>query len=131
MWTDPKHLAQWWGPQGFTNPACDIDPRVGGRLYIVMRGPKDTPYDMDFPMSGTFQAVEPPSRLVFTAFAEDTAGNKQLESLTTVTFEAQGTKTKLTVHASAVGLVPIAPQMLAGMEDGWSQSLEKLSALIN
>jgi len=22
VWTDPKHVAQWWGPHGFTNPRC-------------------------------------------------------------------------------------------------------------
>jgi len=21
-WTDPDHLARWWGPQGFTNESC-------------------------------------------------------------------------------------------------------------
>jgi uncharacterized protein YndB with AHSA1/START domain len=23
VWTDPKHVARWWGPQGFTNPVCE------------------------------------------------------------------------------------------------------------
>jgi uncharacterized protein YndB with AHSA1/START domain len=26
-WTDPKHMAQWWGPRVFTNPVCEIDVR--------------------------------------------------------------------------------------------------------
>jgi hypothetical protein len=29
-----------------------------------------------------------------------------------------------------VGLVPVAPQMLAGMEAGWTQSIDKLEALV-
>ena len=28
-WIDAKHLAEWWGPKGFTNPVCEADPRVG------------------------------------------------------------------------------------------------------
>ena len=24
-WTEPEHLAQWWGPRGFTNPVCELD----------------------------------------------------------------------------------------------------------
>ena len=36
-WTDPKHLAQWWGPDGFTNPVCKLDVRVGGKIRIDMR----------------------------------------------------------------------------------------------
>ena len=29
-WTDPVRLAQWWGPHGFSNPVCELDPRPGG-----------------------------------------------------------------------------------------------------
>jgi uncharacterized protein YndB with AHSA1/START domain len=130
LWTDPSHVAQWWGPKGFTNPVCELDVRRGGKIRIVMRGPKGGDYDQDFPMSGTFHEVVEPERLVFTAVAEDKDGNPLLEAHTTVTFEDQGGKTKLTVHANAVGLAPIAPQMLAGMEAGWSQSLEKLAELV-
>jgi uncharacterized protein YndB with AHSA1/START domain len=48
----------------------------------------------------------------------------------TVTFAEHGGKTTLTVQASAVGLAPVAPQMLAGMEAGWTQSLERLAGLV-
>jgi uncharacterized protein YndB with AHSA1/START domain len=127
MWTDPKHMAQWWGPKGFTNPVCELDVRPGGKIWIVMHGPKGSDFDQDFPMSGTFHEVVANERLVFTAVAEDKDGNPLLEAHTTVTFEDQGGKTKLTVQANAVGLAPVAPQMLAGMDAGWSQSLEKLA----
>jgi uncharacterized protein YndB with AHSA1/START domain len=29
-WTDPKHLAQWWGPDGFTTTTDSFDMREGG-----------------------------------------------------------------------------------------------------
>jgi len=29
-WTDPKHVAQWWRPNGFTNTIDDMDVRPGG-----------------------------------------------------------------------------------------------------
>jgi hypothetical protein len=34
------------------------------------------------------------------------------------------------VHSRAVGIAPIASQMLAGMEMGWSGSLDKLAGLV-
>ena len=74
MWTEPKHMAQWWGPKGFSNPVCELDVRPGGRIWIVMRGPKGSDFDNNFPMSGTFREVVPNSRLVFMAVAEDQAG---------------------------------------------------------
>jgi uncharacterized protein YndB with AHSA1/START domain len=126
LWTEPKHMARWWGPHGFTNPRCELDVRVGGAIRIDMQAPGGTVY----PMTGTFREITPPSRLVFEAVAEDHAGNALLRSLTTVLFaEEEGGKTKLTVQADAVGLSPVAPQMLAGMESGWTQSLEKLAEL--
>lgn len=32
MWTDPKHLAQWWRPKGFTKTFHELDLRPGGFL---------------------------------------------------------------------------------------------------
>jgi uncharacterized protein YndB with AHSA1/START domain len=125
-WTDPKHVAKWWGPKNFTSIVDKWDARPNGTIRLQMRAQSG----FSHPMTGTFHEVVPPERLVFLAVAEDDAGNRLLESLTTVTFEEQGAKTKLTVHASAVGIVPIAAQMLQGMEQGWSQSLERLDAQV-
>jgi len=53
-----------------------------------------------------------------------------IEAVTTVTFAEQGGKTKLTLHARAVALVAAAAPMLEGMQAGWTQSLERLDALV-
>jgi uncharacterized protein YndB with AHSA1/START domain len=53
-----------------------------------------------------------------------------LEGETTVILEEQGGKTKLTLHTFAKGLVPIATQMLAGMEAGWTQTIDKLGEFV-
>ena len=89
-----------------------------------MKAPVGTVY----PMPGIFTEVIKPQRLRFTAYAEGLDGTRYLESDTVVTFEEQGGRTKLTVKASAKGFHPAAPQMLAGMDAGWSQSLVKLEA---
>jgi uncharacterized protein YndB with AHSA1/START domain len=125
-WTDPKHLAQWFGPKQFTSSVPQLDVRIGGALRIVMRGPDGN----DYPMKGTFLEVVPSERLVFSNIAVDKDGNHLLEGETTVTLSEQGGETKLTLRTYAKGLVPIAPQMLAGMEAGWSQSFEKLQELV-
>src|SRR5271165_2323329 len=82
MWTDPRHVAQWWGPDGFTNPVCEMDVRPGGALHIVMRGPDGTQY----PMRGEFREIIEPERLVFTNHAVAASGQPLLEGLTVVTF---------------------------------------------
>jgi len=125
-WTDPVHMARWWGPKDWTNPVCELDVRVGGAWRIVMRAPDGG----DYPCAGVYREIVPPERLVFTNDAFDQAGTPLLQGLTTVTFEELGGKTQLTVKARAVGLVPYAPMMLKGMEAGWSQSLDRLTGYI-
>ena len=121
-WTDPKMMAQWFGPRGFTTPVCELDVRAGGSLRIVMRAPDGNEY----PMKGEFREVTPPERLVFTNIATDNDGKHLLKGETTVILSENDGKTTLTLQAHAIGLVPIAAQMLAGMEAGWTQSIDKL-----
>ncbi len=133
MWTDPKHIAQWWGPDGFTNPVCEWDARAGGKLHIVMHARPDIAAMIgkaDHPMRGVFQEVTPPSRIVFTNIAVDENDTPMLEGVTTVTFAEEGGKTRMTMHTAMASLSPLAPQMLQGMEAGWSQSFDKLRDLI-
>jgi uncharacterized protein YndB with AHSA1/START domain len=44
VWTDPKHLAQWWGPNGFTTTTHAYDFRPGGVWRFVMHGPDGRHY---------------------------------------------------------------------------------------
>lgn len=126
-WTDPKHLANWWGPKGFTNPTCQLDVRPGGAIFILMRAPNGD----EHPMRGFFHEIIVPERLVFLTIAKDAFDRTLLESLTTVTFAEEGHKCKITVKAEAIGFAPIARQMLEGMEMGWTQSLHRLEQLTN
>ncbi|MBI2519745.1 MAG: SRPBCC domain-containing protein [Bdellovibrio sp.] len=43
-WADPKLLAQWWGPHGFTNTFEDFYFKPGGVWNFVMHGPDGTNY---------------------------------------------------------------------------------------
>jgi uncharacterized protein YndB with AHSA1/START domain len=125
-WTDPQHLAQWWGPQGFTNPVCEVDLRPGGAIRIDMRGPDGSIY----PLRGVFREVVAPERLVFTNDALDAAGQLLIEGITTVTFAEQDGKTLLTVQDRILNAAPGAADALAGMDEGWNQSLDRLVALL-
>ena len=58
---DPQHLAQWWGPDGFTNTFSEFDLRPGGHWRFVMHGPDGA----DYPNHSVFDEVVPPERIVF------------------------------------------------------------------
>jgi uncharacterized protein YndB with AHSA1/START domain len=122
VWTDAKHVGNWWGPRGFTTSKCEIDARPGGDLYIVMRGPDGSEY----PMTGKFVEIVKPERIVFMSEALDRSGNSLFKIRNTITLVAQGQQTKLTLHASVIEASSQAPQYLQGMEQGWSETLARL-----
>jgi uncharacterized protein YndB with AHSA1/START domain len=97
--------------------------RPGGAIRIHMRGPEGTVY----PMTGVYQEVVEPERLVFTSAALDADGNPMFEVLTTVTFAEQGGKTKQIMRARVINTTAQAAPYIAGMEQGWTQSLERLA----
>lgn len=124
--TDPEHLMRWWGPHGFTTPECELDLRLGGALRIVMQAPDG----QRFPMIGVIDQLDPPERFAYRFEAHVGADGPALQGRNALLLiEADG-HTELTVTARAQGLVPGAAMMLAGMEAGWSQSLEKLAGIL-
>jgi uncharacterized protein YndB with AHSA1/START domain len=123
-WTRAEMLAHWFGPQGFSVPACESDPRPGGVFRLCMRSPEGK----DYWVRGTYREVRPAERLVIDCVADDAGGVQRLEEVIDVTFAAQGARTRLTVNCTSGGPSPEAAQMLKGMDLGWSQSVDKLGA---
>lgn len=58
--SNPDHLARWWGPEGFKNEFKEFDLRPGGAWRFVMHGPDGTDYDME----KEFVKVVKPERVV-------------------------------------------------------------------
>jgi len=125
-WTDPKHLAQWWGPRGFTNPRCEIDVRPGGLIRIDMRAPNGTVH----PMAGVYLEIVEPERLTYTSGALDDQGKQLFEFLHVVTFAERNGKTTLTINSKVVKTTATAAKYIGGFEAGMTQSLEKLAATL-
>jgi uncharacterized protein YndB with AHSA1/START domain len=138
VWTDPKHVKNWWGPKPFTNPVCEIDLRPGGRFHYVMRSPDG----MDFPMKGTFIEIVPNERLVYSDDCYEQAdfwkmmlGGKvgddvdfaTLTSRVTVIFDDEGGKTKLTLTTRFFSNEVRDAMVGMQMAEGWTQSLEKFA----
>jgi uncharacterized protein YndB with AHSA1/START domain len=123
-WTEPQHLAQWFGPKGFTNPVCEVDLRTGGIMRITMQSPDGTLY----PMIAVYDEVIEPERLVWTTSVEHD-GNVAFDIRQVTTFVERDGKTELTTQAFVLRSTPEAADALGGMETGWSMSLDKLEAL--
>jgi len=124
--TEPAHLALWWGPHGFTTPICVFDARPGGALRIHMRGPDGSVHVTE----GAVREIVAPERLVFTIAIIEDDGSIRFENLTTVTFVEHAGKTELTLHVRVLRATAAAAINLARMQAGWSQSLERLGELV-
>jgi uncharacterized protein YndB with AHSA1/START domain len=119
--TVPGELAQWWGPKGFTSPAIDLDPRVGGSYRITMQPPEG---DV-FHLSGEFLAVDPPSRLSYT-FRWDEPTPDDRETVVTLSLRAVNGSTNVILDQG----VFTTQERLALHTQGWTDSLERLYELV-
>ncbi|MBN9119541.1 MAG: SRPBCC family protein [Planctomycetes bacterium] len=125
-WTDGKHLANWWGPNGFTTTTHAIDVRPGGRWRFVMHGPDGRDYQNLI----TYLEVVRPERLVY----RHGGGEAELEGVTfqsTVTFEEVGGKTRVTMRL----VFPTAAERDRvvreyGAEEGGRQTLARLAEYV-
>ena len=89
-WTDPEHLAQWWGPNGFTTTTHSFDFHPGGVWRFVMHGPDGRDYQNRI----TFDEVVPPERIVYRHGGGEDVEPVQFRQ--TVTFEDIGGRTRMT-----------------------------------
>lgn len=93
-WTNPKHVAQWWGPNGFTTTIEKMDVRPGGVWKHVMHGPDGT----DFPNKSVFKEVVKPERISY-SHGGGHKGGRGATFKATWTFEALSeSKTRLTIQ---------------------------------
>ena len=114
-WTDPKQMAQWWGPQGCTVPVCELDARPGGRIHIVIRSPQG-----DFPIVGEYVEIVRPSRIVM----------RRDRKLTTVLFDEHFGKTTLTLKQTFETAAEAEENRKSGAVEGWAGTFAKLDALL-
>lgn len=123
-WTDPEHIARWWGPNDFSVPHATLDVRPGGKIRIDMQAPDGTV----FPMTGIFREVIPNEKLVFTsyAFLGSPDGEPAAEALSTATFTAEGRKTRVVWEQIITAYKPEFVEAIAGMEEGMKQTLDRL-----
>src|SRR5262245_54733898 len=102
MWTESERLAEWWGPNGFTAPVCEIEPHPGGRLHIDMLGPDGVLY----PCRGSVREINAPERLVFSSGLAAEDDRLRFEVLSSVTFVEQDTRTLVSLQARIIRADP-------------------------
>lgn len=120
VWTDPQHIKNWWGPNGFTNTITKMDISVGGEWDLVMHGPDGT----DYKNRSVFREVIKCKKLVY----EHVSAPK---FIATIEFEAQGNQTLLTWHMlfeSKEQFIQVVKTFKA--DEGLAQNIDKLQTYL-
>lgn len=119
--TQPQHIAQWFGPRGFTNTIHAMDVRPGGRWTFIMHGPDGIDYDNEV----DYVEVVRPERLVY-------VHGPVPRFDVTVTFAAEGQRTRLTMR-SLFESAAVRQQVIDehGALEGASQTLDRLGEFLS
>lgn len=114
----PDRLAQWWGPDGFTNTFQQFEFKPGGRWLFVMHGPNG----VDYPNESVFREIHPDTKVVI----------EHLEKpwfMLTVTLTARGDQTHL-AWVQQFESPEIAATMRPLCEPANEQNLDRLESLL-
>lgn len=120
VWTNPEHLKNWWGPNGFTNTIHTMDVREQGEWNLIMHGPDGTNYKN----KSIFKEVVFQKKLVY----EHISGPK---FLATIDFEEQGNSTFINwnmLFDTAEELVQVVKTFKA--DEGLKQNIDKLNSYL-
>ena len=124
VWTDPEHIKEWWGPMGFTVTNDSMEVKSGGSWKFMMHG-----MGKDFPNVIKYKEVKKPSLLTYHHGGEK---DDKYSFDVTVTFEALGNKTLLTMR-SIFQSAEILDQLNKAVNafEGGKQTLNRLEEYLN
>lgn len=117
VWTNPDHIKNWWGPNGFTNTIQTMDVRKDGVWEFVMHGPDGT----DFKNKNVFREIIKNKKIVYEHVPAP-------NFLATIEFEPQGEETLVKWHMlfnSREQFIQVVKNFKA--DEGLRQNIDKMS----
>jgi len=125
VFTNPDHLAQWWGPRGFTTSTFEMDVRPGGRWRYIMHGPDGTDYDNRI----VYTEVVRPERLVY-VHSHD-IDDDPLQFNSSITFEDVEGGTLVTLRVTASSEEQREDMISFGAVEGGTQTLARADEFLS
>ncbi|QMU58724.1 MAG: SRPBCC domain-containing protein [Boseongicola sp.] len=120
--SEPAHILEWWGPEGMTVPAHDINLGKPGPWMSTMQASDGR----KFTVSGDVTEVDPPRSVGFTWAWHDENGDRGPESRVSIELETVGEATRFTLTHSGLADQAAAESHM----QGWTSSLAKLERKI-
>jgi uncharacterized protein YndB with AHSA1/START domain len=123
-WSTAAHVKNWFSPETFTVPEAKVEFHVGGAFDVCMRAPNG----MEHWTRGTFVEISPHTRLVIDMHVPNPSGSGHLfRAYTEVDFADALGGTRMDVVQTYTFFEPMmAAPMVAGAQEGWRTTLDKL-----
>jgi uncharacterized protein YndB with AHSA1/START domain len=117
---DPRRLARWWGPEGFTSTFHEFDFRPGGAWRFTMLAPDGAA----FPNESAFVEIAEPERIVLRHLSAEHPFEL------TIVLEAEGGRTRLTWrmrHPTAAECAKVRPFVVPANEQNFDRLARELA----
>ncbi|HEX9364243.1 MAG TPA: SRPBCC family protein [Candidatus Dormibacteraeota bacterium] len=122
-YTDPKLVAQWWGPRRYGIEIEKFDSRPGGEWKVAHVAADGGRHEF----RGVNHDVQEPERICQTFEYLGVPGHVALQ---TATFEALGNKTRLVEQSVFQSVMDRDGMVASGMQEGADESVERLAELL-
>lgn len=121
-WTQPEHIANWWGPKGMNTRVETHELRVGGAWKFSMEMPDGN----EFIAEGIYEQIEAPTKLITSANFRPMTEGVTLEVL----LEAKGDQTKFTFNVIHPTEEYCKQQEAMGFYNGWGSTFDRLKEML-
>ncbi len=122
-WTNPEHVAKWWGPKGADIKVVEHDFKVGGKWKYTMPMPDGN----EFISEGEYKEIVELQKIVSSANFKPMTEGVELHTF----FEAQGDKTKFTFSVIHPTEEYCKQQEEMGFYNGWGAAFDRLEVLVS
>lgn len=121
VWTEPEHIKQWWGPDGFTNTIESMEVRAGRQWKFIMHGPDG----VDYRNIITYIEVKKPELIIYEHGPSPKFNVK-------VTFETFGKYTRLNMRMTFDSAEELKRTVKTfNAVEGLEQTLNRLEGYLN
>jgi len=123
VWSQPEHIAQWWGPKGMETNVIEHDFRVGGNWKYIMLMPDGNEFIAD----GIYLEIVELEKIFSSANFKPMTEGVEIQAL----FEGDGDKTNFTFNVVHPTEEYCKQQEKMGFYNGWGSTFDRLEVFVS
>jgi len=125
-WTTASLVRQWWAPEHFAVVECHVEPVPGGAMDVSLAEPDGATYRS----TGRFLELDRPRTMLFEQSPLGPDGHPMFTGRYAAVFAPSPGGTELDLEITLHDIQPGMSSVVAGVEIGWGQTLDRLAALL-